>query len=119
MSEQSFNYQYQLTQISSTQVGQALESWVSSSFKPLAYSLILLRPDGYPCVFYGDLYGTAGENPQEPVSQLGDIIRARKLYAYGEVRDYWDHMNCVGWVRMGEGDKDGCAVVLCNGSDEG
>ncbi|KAF8917380.1 putative alpha-amylase [Mucidula mucida] len=102
-----------------TQVGQALESWVSSSFKPLAYSLILLRPDGYPCVFYGDLYGTAGENPQEPVSQLGDIIRARKLYAYGEVRDYWDHMNCVGWVRMGEGDKDGCAVVLCNGSDEG
>jgi alpha-amylase len=31
-----------------TQVGQALESCVPSWFKPLAYSLILLRPDGYP-----------------------------------------------------------------------
>lgn len=31
-----------------TQVGQALESCVPMWFKPLAYSLILLRPDGYP-----------------------------------------------------------------------
>ncbi|KIY63156.1 glycoside hydrolase family 13 protein [Cylindrobasidium torrendii FP15055 ss-10] len=102
-----------------TQVGQALESWVSSGFKPLAYSLILLRPDGYPCVFYGDLYGTLGENPQQPVSQLADIIRARKLYAYGELRDYSDHMNCLGWVRMGDERRSGCAVVLCNGSGDG
>ncbi|CAK5272794.1 unnamed protein product, partial [Mycena citricolor] len=104
-----------------TQVGQALESAVNPMFKPLAYALILLRPDGYPCVFWGDLYGTKGENPQEPVSQLSDIIRARKLYAYGELRDYSDHMNCLGWVRMGEPEKgrqDGCAVVICNG-DEG
>jgi alpha-amylase len=40
-----------------TQVGQALQSWVSSGFKPLAYAMILLRTAGYPCVFYGDLYG--------------------------------------------------------------
>jgi hypothetical protein len=33
-----------------TQVGQALESCVPAWFKPLAYSLILLRPDGYPYV---------------------------------------------------------------------
>jgi alpha-amylase len=67
-------------------------------------------------------------------------MRARKLFAYGELRDYWDHMNCVGcafshlpsllsiyllgsgrWVRMGEPEKgrpNGCAVVICNG-DEG
>ncbi|EEB93016.1 hypothetical protein MPER_08387, partial [Moniliophthora perniciosa FA553] len=31
-----------------TQIGQALESWVSPVFKPLAYAMILLRPDGYP-----------------------------------------------------------------------
>ena len=31
-----------------TQVGQSLERWVSSGFKPLAYALILLRVDGYP-----------------------------------------------------------------------
>ncbi|ESK92575.1 glucan -alpha-maltohexaosidase precursor [Moniliophthora roreri MCA 2997] len=106
-----------------TQIGQALESWVSPVFKPLAYAMILLRPDGYPCVFWGDLYGTEGPegNPQQPVSQLGDLIRARKLFAYGELRDYWDHMNCVGWVRMGDemNGRDGCAVVLCNGDEEG
>ncbi|KAJ7154655.1 alpha-amylase [Mycena filopes] len=104
-----------------TQVGQSLESAVNPTFKPLAYALILLRPDGYPCVFWGDLYGTQGENPQQAVTQLGDLLRARKLYAYGEVRDYWDHMNCVGWLRAGDKDggrPDGCAVVICNG-DEG
>jgi len=102
-----------------TQVGQSLESWVSPTFKPLAYALILLRPSGYPCVFWGDLYGTAGPegNPQKPVSQLADLIRARKLYAYGELRDYWDHMNCVGWVRTGDEKRPGCAVVLCNGGE--
>ncbi|KAE9387196.1 glycoside hydrolase [Gymnopus androsaceus JB14] len=101
------------------QVGQSLESWVSPTFKPLAYALILLRPSGYPCVFWGDLYGTAGPegNPQKPVSQLADLIRARKLYAYGELRDYWDHMNCVGWVRTGDEKRPGCAVVLCNGGE--
>ncbi|KAJ6532771.1 alpha-amylase [Mycena vulgaris] len=103
------------------QVGQSLESAVNPTFKPLAYAMILLRPTGYPCVFWGDLYGTKGDNPQQAVTQLGDLIRARKLFAYGELRDYWDHMNCVGWVRMGEPEKgrhNGCAVVICNG-DEG
>ncbi|CAE6419588.1 unnamed protein product, partial [Rhizoctonia solani] len=101
-----------------TQVGQALESWVSPWFKPLAYALILLRGDGYPCVFWGDLYGCGGDNPQPPVNQLADIIRARKLFGYGETRDVWDHPNCVGWVRAGDAHHDGCAVVVCNG-DEG
>ena len=40
-----------------TEPGQALESWVLDWFKPLAYALILLRKDGFPCVFYGDYYG--------------------------------------------------------------
>lgn len=52
------------------------------------------QPDLARCVFYGDLYGTKGENPQEPVSQLEDLVRARKLFAYGEQRDYWDHGEC-------------------------
>lgn len=85
-----------------TQVGQSLESWVNPQFKPLAYALTLLRVDGFPCVFWGDLYGCGGENPQQPMSQLGDFIRARKWFAYGELRDYWDHPNCAGWLRMGD-----------------
>ena len=50
---------------------------------------------GPSCVFYGDMYGCGGENPQEPVSQLDDIIRCRKLFAYGEQHDYWDHGECT------------------------
>jgi alpha-amylase len=30
---------------------------IAPFFKPLAYSLILLRSQGQPCIFYGDLYG--------------------------------------------------------------
>lgn len=48
-----------------SQIGQSLESWVTDWFKPLAYALILLRKDGYPCLFYGDYYGCGGENPIE------------------------------------------------------
>ncbi|KAJ1304692.1 hypothetical protein OPQ81_005831 [Rhizoctonia solani] len=99
-----------------TQVGQALESWVSLWFEPLAYALILLRGDGV--CSGGDLYGCGGDNPQPPVNQLADIIRARKLFGYGETRDVWDHPNCVGWVRTGDPHHDGCVVVICNG-DEG
>ena len=71
------------------------------------------------CVFWGDLYGCDGDNPQPPVAQLEDLIRARNLFAYGETRDYWDYQNCVGWVRIGDESHDGCAVVLCNGDEDG
>ncbi|KAK4687650.1 alpha-amylase, partial [Tremellales sp. Uapishka_1] len=119
-----------------TQVGQSLERWVSSGFKPLAYTLILMRVDGYPCVFYGDLYGCGGENPQEPVSQLEDLVRCRKLfayvlwsirlfglltvlYSYGACYDYWDHPNCVAWTRMGDEDHDASVSIICNGTGDG
>ena len=45
-----------------TEPGQALQSWIDDWFKPLAYSLILLRKDGLPCVFYGDYYGIPAKN---------------------------------------------------------
>jgi len=99
-----------------TQIGQQLASWVSPAFKPLAYAMILLRGQGYPCVFWGDLYGCGGDNPQQAVSSLSTFIKARNLFSYGETRDYWDdHPNCVGWVRVGDNAHDGCAVVLSNG----
>ncbi len=40
-----------------TQPLQALESVVEGWFKPLAYAIILLRRDGYPCIFAADYYG--------------------------------------------------------------
>lgn len=53
-----------------TQPGEALESWIDPTFKPLAYALILFRGDGYPCVFAGDLYGCNSEPKVEPMAQL-------------------------------------------------
>ena len=45
-----------------TEPGQALESYIPEWFKPIAYSMILLRESGIPCVFYGDYYGVESAN---------------------------------------------------------
>lgn len=100
-----------------TQPGQTVATPVEGFFKPLAYALILLRREGYPCPFYGDLYGMKGENPEPPScgGKLADIILARKLYAYGDQEDYWDDPNCIGFVRRGTHDKPfGLACILSN-----
>lgn len=102
-----------------TQPSQSLEVPIASFFKPLAYSLILLRKDGQPCIFYGDLYGIRGGTPK-PVppscnGKLPLLTRARKLYAYGEQRDYFDQRNCIGFVRYGNRrHPDGLACILSN-----
>ena len=44
-----------------TQRGSSLESQIEDWFKPLAYGLILMMKDGYPCIFYGDYYSINGE----------------------------------------------------------
>ncbi|KZF24103.1 glycoside hydrolase family 13 protein [Xylona heveae TC161] len=98
-----------------TQKGQTMEAAVEPFFKTLAYCLILLRQDGYPCPFYGDLYGTKGPYAEGPScgGRLADIILARKLYAYGTQDDYFDARTCVGWVRRGSWDRpDGLACVM-------
>jgi alpha-amylase len=41
---------------------QSLESVVEPWFKPLAYATILLRRQGYPCLFYADYYGAEYED---------------------------------------------------------
>ncbi|KAF2266433.1 glucan 1,4-alpha-maltohexaosidase precursor [Lojkania enalia] len=100
-----------------TQPGQTVDTPVEGFFKPLAYSLILLRQEGYPCPFYGDLYGMKGKNPQPPScgNKLADIILARKLFAYGSQEDYWDNPNCIGFVRRGTWDRPfGLACVMSN-----
>nr|BAC55903.1 hypothetical protein [Aspergillus oryzae] len=73
---------------------------VAQYFKPLAYALVLLRKDGHPCVFYGDLYGTLGDKPLKRAckGKLPILTRARKLYAYGEQQDYFDQANCIGEI---------------------
>ncbi|MEO8962632.1 MAG: alpha-amylase [Ginsengibacter sp.] len=111
-----------------TQPLQALEAPVEAWFKPIAYALILLRDQGYPCVFYPDLYGAhykdKGKDGNEyeiwlaKVDDLENLLHARGNYAFGVQRDYFDHANCIGWTREGDNDHSGCAVVLSNGDSE-
>ncbi|WP_046227517.1 alpha-amylase [Paenibacillus dauci] len=103
-----------------SQPNEALESWIEDWFKPLAYSLILLRQEGYPCVFYGDYFGIGGENPVPGKKEMLDcLLYARYHKSYGEQEDYFDHPNTIGWVRRGsnEFERSGCAVVMTNGEE--
>ncbi|KZT20149.1 glycoside hydrolase family 13 protein [Neolentinus lepideus HHB14362 ss-1] len=97
-----------------TEIGQSLESWVYDSFKLQAYALILLRPGGYPCVFYGDLYASS-----HIASKLRLLMLARKQHAYGTCIDYFTFRNCIGWVRGGDRRHPGCAVVISNAETHG
>ncbi|MEM9484639.1 MAG: alpha-amylase [Cyanobacteria bacterium P01_F01_bin.116] len=95
------------------------DSYVDSWFKPLAYAYILLRAQGYPCVFFPDYYGSqarfkheAQPNGKEYIELL---IKLRKQFALGEER-YYTHNDIAGWVRMGgvPGAKGAMAVTMSN-----
>lgn len=140
-----------------TQPEEALESWVSPQFKPLAYALILFRQDGFVllplprldrsnqrmqrkvplCLWRRPLRLQLGDQGRadDPARRLCSHPQALRLYVPvpplspsssltnpppdGPTRDYWDHPNCVGWIREGDAERDGCAVVICNGSADG
>ena len=97
-----------------TQPGQSLESFIPAWFKPLAYALILLRQDGYPCVFYGDYYGIPHNNIPEGRFWMSPMLYARKNCAYGRQNDYIDNPDYIGWTREGDDEhkNSGLAVVL-------
>ena len=79
-----------------TQPGQALQSFVQSWFKPAAYVLILLRRDGYPCVFYGDLFGMPNDGNIPAVRELPLLMELRQRFAYGQQHDYLDDPDTIG-----------------------
>ena len=94
-----------------TQPGQALQSYVNSWFKPLAYALILLNQHGLPCVFYGDLYGIPHDTIK-PVTELPKLIYLRKQAAYGTQHLYFDHPNVVGFTREGDHEHPDSGLAL-------
>jgi alpha-amylase len=53
----------------------------------------------------------------EKVEELEQLLQARCDHAFGPQRDYFDHPNCIGWTREGDGDHSGCAVLISNGDD--
>ncbi len=106
---------------------QALESVVEPWFKPLAYALILLRRDGYPCIFYADYYGAHYTDNGRDGNKyeiwldshqwlIDKFLLVRRNHAYGDQYDYFDHANCIGWTRLGTDEHPGgMAVVISNG----
>ena len=90
-------------------------------FKPLAYALILLRPSGYPCVFFGDyfpseLYREGGVHTRHQF--LIDVfLKTRKLAVGSYLVDYFDHDNCIGWISREDETRKTVAVVMSNGKD--
>ena len=105
------------------------ESFIEKWFRPLAYALILLRKEGYPCIFYPDLYGAEykgndkdGEETEvklKPCYGIRKMLEARKDKAYGTQRDFFSDSHIIGWTRAGTDDirASGCAVLVNNFED--
>ncbi|KAK3068923.1 hypothetical protein LTR53_013139 [Teratosphaeriaceae sp. CCFEE 6253] len=109
-----------------TQLGQASYTPMLTETKVLWYAFILLRSEGYPCVFWGDVYGTNGPKAEPPActvpdgkggrrSLIPDLMTCRRLFACGEQVDYSDAMSCIGWTRAGQKGRSGCVVLLSIG----
>lgn len=99
----------------------ALASFVEPWFKPLAYALILLRKDGYPCVFHADYYGADCPDCKLPSHQgiIDAMLDARRKYCYGDQHDYFDHASCIAWVRTGDKEHPGSLVVIMSNGKDG
>lgn len=95
-----------------------MQSFVEPWFKQLAYSVILLRNEGYPCIFYGDLFGIPHSNVS-PTPRIKTLLTLRKFKAYGRQHDYFDHKNVIGWTREGDNRhvNSGLAVITSNAFD--
>ncbi len=102
-----------------TQPGQALESWVDGWFKAAAYGFLLLGRSGFPCVFWGDLYGIPSMNIGA-VCDLPELLRLRRESAYGAEHRYLDDPNVVGLTREGTEEVSGSGLAfLCTNAAGG
>lgn len=100
-----------------SQPGQSLQSWVQPWFKPLAYALILLRKDGYPCIFRGDYEGIESASYPGMKDWMERMLHVRHKYAHGEQDEYFVTPTKIGWVRRGTEDRPHPCVVLLSTGD--
>jgi len=109
---------------------QALESVVDPWFKPLAYAIILLRREGYPCLFHADYYGAEYDDRGRDGNSyhicmpshrflLDIFMDARHRFAYGDQYDYLDHTSTIGWTRLGDDEHTGAMAVLMSNAEAG
>jgi len=109
---------------------QALESCVEPWFKPLAYALILLRAEGYPCVFHADYYGAEYDDFGRDGNRyhivmpshrylIDCFLQARRDFAHGAQIDYFDFPNTIGWTRLGNSEHPKALAVIMSNSWNG
>lgn len=98
-----------------TQIGQALQTVVADWFKPMAYACILLREEGYPCIFYGDYYGIDKYKTKAFKEIIDKMLDIRKTKMSGKRHDYLDDRDIIGWTYEGLKDDEGFAVILDDG----
>lgn len=105
-----------------TQPLQALASPVMDWFKPIAYTIILTRQEGYPMIFWADEFGATYTDKGQTASiaavpRLRRMMMARKYHAYGTQRNYFDHWDIVGWTRAGSSTipNSGLAALVTDG----
>ncbi|MES2440864.1 MAG: alpha-amylase [Verrucomicrobiota bacterium] len=110
-----------------TQPLQQLESVVDAWFKPLAYAIILLRAEGYPCIFEADYYGAEyvgkGRDGNDHEISLAchrwiidRLLLARRHFAHGPQYDSFDDFDIIGWTRQGTANHPHpMAVLLSDG----
>lgn len=102
-----------------SQPHQSLESFVEEWFKEIAYGLILLRKDGYPCVFYGDYYGISdGEGYLGIRESLDKLLNIRKYFAYGDQEDYCEEKNLIAFKRAGTEENPHKLLVIASNGEE-
>lgn len=100
-----------------SQPGQALESWVKPWFKKIAYALMLLRKDGYPCIFEGDLTGIETQGYPGIYDDIARMMSARKKFCYGQQDEYFVSESKIGWVRRGNEEHPNPMAVLISSKD--
>ena len=103
-----------------TQIGQS-STTVKKWFKPLAYTYILTRQEGQPCVFYGDLYGSGNGKTVSIRKDLNNLLIARKHFAYGkQVEKSGYNGTVMGWSRQGDSiHKDSGLAALISTNNSG
>lgn len=112
-----------------TQPLQDLESPVEPWFKPLAYALILMRQEGFPCVFHPDMYGAEytdkGNDGGEytihmpVIHELEKLMKLRNSHGHGGQFDYFDDPNCLAWARTGNEYHKASVTILTNAGENG
>lgn len=101
-----------------SQLGQSLNSWIEDWFRQTAYALILLTEDGYPCIFWGDLFGIGnGSDYAGMKDRLEPLLELRRDFAYGEIKSYLQGSNEIGFVRYGDKNHPGRLAVAISNHD--